>query len=598
MLSPASVADFSPADFDDGELDLPYYLSHFHRVANAVEMDGPGRGFINISVWRRPKDNKPHNARIMENILALAFFYCTDRPWNVFYAELDLRQRLEAALNFWCGIQNGDGRFSEYGPGNWNLAATAFATKFMGQTLHLLDSGPDIDLTLHERVIAADRKALYATFTIDELQTHGRNFTNQYANAWGGALAYLDLFSDAELERLLDQRLEESLTEFQSPAGYFYERSGPDWGYFLGTHHSDIHVAYHYARGTDRASVFLEKERRWYDWFSYNAVREPDGTGYVLNRAIETRQQRAFLTEYRANLGGAERSNSGDIDTTALGEVLELPRAYGRTAEAHARDIADARVRLEAHWPTVAPLQVGEFWAFTPYAFLHRDHITWYPTLEQKKAATAMLPYIARDHFTHQRVDSRHPVVFTFVRRPTYYAAFNTGPVLSAQQRYGLGLLWHPRAGAVLQSQTDTDHAAWGTVANHTLCEKADIAAAFRINGVPVIPRSGIRDLPSGDLEIIYPLGETGSKTILFASNAITVSVNYPGAFTEILPLLKGELDTIKNGAVLTRGDVSLCIETENALTLFDTDLKSGDRQVVTARIDAENTLTYCIAFR
>ena len=147
---------------------------------------------------------------------------------------------------------------------------------------------------MHQRVIAADRKALYATFTLDELQTHGRNFTNQYANAWGGALAYLDLFPDSELEHLLDQRLEESLTEFQSPAGYFYERSGPDWGYFLGTHHSDIHVAYHYARGTDRASIFLEKERRWYDWFSYNAVREPDGTGYALNRAIETRQQKAL----------------------------------------------------------------------------------------------------------------------------------------------------------------------------------------------------------------------------------------------------------------------------------------------------------------
>ena len=170
--------------------------------------------------------------------------------------------------------------------------------------------------------------------------------------------------------------------------------------------------------------------------------------------------------------------------------------------------------------------------------------------------------------------------------------------MLSAQQRYGLGLLWHPRAGAVLQSQTDTDYAAWGTVVNGTLCEKADIAAVFRIDGDPVIPRPGRRDLPDGDLEITYPLGESGSKTILFASDAITVSVNYPGAFTEVLPLLKGELDTIKNGSVLTRGDVSLCIETENALTFSDTDLKSGDRQVVTACIDAENTLTYRIAFR
>ena len=42
----------------------------------------------------------------------------------------------------------------------------------------------------------------------------------------------------------------------------------------------------------------------------------------------------------------------------------------------------------------------------------------------------------------------------------------------------------------------------------------------------------------------------TGSKTILFASDAITVSVNYPGAFIEVLPLLKGDMDRIKNGAV------------------------------------------------
>ena len=172
---------------------------------------------------------------------------------------------------------------------------------------------------------------------------------------------------------------------FQSPVGYFYERSGPDWGYFIGTHHSDIHAAWHYARGTDRASIFLEKEQRWYDWFAYNAVPEPDGSGYTLNRAIETRQKTPFLTEYHTNLGGPEWSTSGNLETTALGEELELPRAFGRAVETHAQDIADTRARLEANWPTVAPLAIAEFWAFTPYAFLHRDHITWNPTSDQKK---------------------------------------------------------------------------------------------------------------------------------------------------------------------------------------------------------------------
>ena len=35
-------------DFADDELDLPFYLHHFHTVANAVREDGPTRGFMTI----------------------------------------------------------------------------------------------------------------------------------------------------------------------------------------------------------------------------------------------------------------------------------------------------------------------------------------------------------------------------------------------------------------------------------------------------------------------------------------------------------------------------------------------------------------------
>ncbi|MDA0711348.1 MAG: hypothetical protein O3B73_14190, partial [bacterium] len=301
-----SLSDLSPNAFSDNELDLPYALAHFKQFADAVLLDGPDRGFINISVWRRPQDNVPHNARIMENCLALVYFYCTHRPWNPYYNHPALRERVEAALTFWCTIQSPDGRFSEYGPEKWNLAATAFATKFMGQGLQLLSRNSTIDAHLHQRVVESDRNALHAVFTDEAFQTHGKSFTNQYANAWGGALAYLNLYPDPEIEALFDRRLEESLTNFQSPVGYFYEKDGPDWGYFFGTHHSDIHAAWHYSHSSDRAATFIEKERRWYDWLSYNALREPDHSGFTLNRAIETRQKTAFLKEYRANLGGPE----------------------------------------------------------------------------------------------------------------------------------------------------------------------------------------------------------------------------------------------------------------------------------------------------
>ena len=57
--------------------------------------------------------------------------------------------------------------------------------------------------------------------------------------------------------------------------------------------------------------------------------------------------------------------------------------------------------------------------------------------------------------------DTRKAAVFTFVRRPGYYVAFNAGERIHEQQRYGLGLVWTPALGAVLQSLTSSDVAAW-----------------------------------------------------------------------------------------------------------------------------------------
>src|SRR5688500_2700808 len=65
------LSKFKPSDFTDEELDIPYYLKHFHTFANGVTETGPNKGFINIAVWRTPDVNKPYNARIMENILSL-----------------------------------------------------------------------------------------------------------------------------------------------------------------------------------------------------------------------------------------------------------------------------------------------------------------------------------------------------------------------------------------------------------------------------------------------------------------------------------------------------------------------------------------------
>src|SRR5260370_17256898 len=84
-LPTVDLSKLNPSDFTDAEIDLPFYLNNFHQVADSVVATEPDRGFIAISVWRSPKDNHSYNARIMENILSLAYFYTTKRPWNPYY---------------------------------------------------------------------------------------------------------------------------------------------------------------------------------------------------------------------------------------------------------------------------------------------------------------------------------------------------------------------------------------------------------------------------------------------------------------------------------------------------------------------------------
>jgi hypothetical protein len=498
-VAPVDWSELTPADFTDHELDLPFALAHFHRLANSVRREQPDRGFIDLHVWRNAKDNRPYNARVMENHLSLAFFYCTPRPWNPYFGQPAVRQQLEAALEFWCGMQHADGRFSEYGPQQWNLPATAFATKFMGRTLTLLAAGPPIDPQLHRRVREANRKAIEAVLNDPGMYRSGKSFSNQYTNVWPGVLAHLALFPDDRLQALFQQRLQESGRDFQSPAGYFYEADGPDWSYNLNTHHSNLNMAWHYARGTPAADAFVAEMRAFYDWLSYNAVLEPDGSGYVLNRAVETRRQVAFLPPFEASLHSTGVSQA--IRGTPLAEHVEAARPFVPSREELQQQRDLLRARLENDWPELPPLTDG-FSTYSPYQFLHRGQYEWHPTAAQKAEAKTRLPYLARTSFIHQRTDGRHPVVYTYVRQPGYYAAFNSGKQITAQQRYGMGLIWTPQAGGLLQSQTGSNEAAWGTQAEGAkqVYEAASITARFTADGQPVESEPGCRDLAGSTL--------------------------------------------------------------------------------------------------
>jgi hypothetical protein len=611
-LPAVDLSKLSPADFTDDELDvpaggnnashpMPYLLAHFKAFADSVG-DGSGdtpRGFINLVVWRSAHDNRPHNMRIMENNLSLAYFYATDRPWNVYHGHPALRQRLEAALAFMITQQQSpQGSFSEYAPQKWGLAPTAFATKFLGQTLTLLKrpGAPPIDAKLLDRVAAMDRRAIGFILDDPDFYAHGKRFTNQFGNVWAGGLAYLALFpDDKELREKLDSKHAASVKDFFSPPGFPYENDGPDWSYNLGTHASNQRMARFYTTRDPSYGAMRERlvreEQSFYEWLSYNAVPMPGRNGFVLNRAIETRG-------HVANYGMIE-SNFAD--------ELEIVRAFAPTDEEVKARRAKERKSAEQHWPKVEELPVGEFRAYPPYDFLHREHRAIHPTAAQRDAARAKwLPYLARERFNHQRVDDRRDPkpVYTFVRRPSYYAAFNTGNQKS-EQRLGLGLLWSPQLGALVQSQTGSDTHAWGTRAGEKLYEAQSLPAKFSSGATEIPTQVGARDLPEGDLVASYDLGSTAAtKQVRFFDDHIEVTVTHPGEFREQIPLLilpDDKLTAEGSTVTLRRNAGVLAITTDNTVQITSDQtrtrvgpyhvagvvLKARDRLSYTMRIDA-----------
>lgn len=580
------------SQFRDDELEMPFYLQHFSRLANAVRMDGPDRGFIDLQVWRAPQDNRPYNARIMENITSLAYFYATDRPWNPYHADPRLRARLEAALDFWARSQSAEGRFSEYGPQQWNLAATAFATKFMGETLRLLKNGPPIDAAIHRRAIEADRKAIMEVLESADLYESGRYFSNQYGNVWPGALAYLDLYPDAEMRTLLDRQFHRAGPDHQSVVGYFYEADGPDWSYNLNTHHSNVQMAWSYSRGTPMGDELEAETARWYDWFALNAALEPDGSGFTMNRAIETRQQAPFV----ASVGAGEAGEG-----FGPAERVEMARVVGPTVESLAAERTAERRRLASAWPRQDTLVTGVFRSYGPYAFLHRAHRTFIPTDAQQRAARAKLPYIARDRFTHQRMDTRRPVTYTFVRRPAYYAAFNSGELWREQQRYGLGLLWTPESGALLQSQTGSNDAAWGTRSLNArdVYEARTFIPETQAGRQRIVAQAGNHDLPDGDVVMSYPLSTFGTKRVEFRDEGVRVTVKHVEPFVEHIPLLVLPGDRFEQGVgriALVRGGAErfvLTFPAEARAQVTASDRQIGAKRVTVVTVPFSGELTY-----
>ena len=583
---------FADADLATGwsnPYPMPYYLAHLSTLANSVQMDGPEKGWLNHRVWRSPSEHKTRDQRPMEAVLNMAWFYASERPWNPYFGDEALRMRLEAALDYYTNTVGEDGLLKavEGRHIGLRLGTSMFFTKFMGEILVLLEKAPAFDPDLYARMLDAQRRVLLHIFNSDLAVVQGRQFSNQYGNTFAGLYAYLALKDDAEVRALANRIIPTMTAQLQSPAGFLYENHSVDWGYTTGTHHSNIHMAWEYANRTGMDYTWLEEETRlWGEWFSYNALPEPDFSYFTLNGALEGRQNMQGFSSLYA----------------PFAKHIPVFRAYlpntVKLEELRAQD----RKTIARTYPAVEPLREG-FSAFGPYAFLHRNHFSWHPSAEQQKAARESLPMLARENFIHQRVDNRWPLEVTFIRRPGYYAVFNAGEARNDVQTFGLGLLWSPLAGTVLQSQTRmSGSAAWGVRTKGSLVQESTLPEVkYLLDGKPWLPKTGTSDLPDGELEIHYPLPDQGEKFLRFENDRILVVVNPGGAFVEQIPVLvpKGmSLEITENTIRVPQlGGKSLVIQGEGILSVETdkTDRWVGDKQVVTILLSGERRFAYSL---
>lgn len=583
-VPPVDFSNLKSADFADDELGLVKNLYYFHELASAVVESGPKRGFIQKKVWREPKDNQPFNARILENHVAFAYFYSTKKPWNPYYGSPAVKERLEAILSYWLTLQNADGLFAEYAPDNYSLAPTSFGARTMARTLEILADGPGIDPALHDSVKTATRKAIFALLKDRTWLEKGSGWTNQYSAAYAAAVIFDRRFRDPQLVQLANQRLREAETAHHSPAGYLYESFGPDFGY-SNVHLNNLSIASPYA-SAEMKRLFKDDLTQYYRWLSYNMVVQPDGRTLFTNSGVNCRTSTSIY----------------DRPARPFADLVPEAAPFLLTADEAKQQVAEHRAKLEKDWGRWPALTEGSG-TYSPSAFTDVDRVRAYPDADSRQSAVTKLPYLAREKFTHVRTDPR-PMQFVYVRRPAYYATFNAGKPASPRQRFGLGLVWNPQTGTVLQSQPNSADDAWGTrlPGSATVCEIDLLKPQYTLNGKPLTLPPKPTDLPAGDLSVTYPLGTAGKKTIVFSDNSIRVSVTHPGPFTEQLPLLA---DSDK--AVTVAGDR---VQVSAAAGAFEIRLKGqssaelgkasplGPLQLATVRMQATDRLEYELVFK
>jgi hypothetical protein len=557
------------ASFDGLEQDVAPYLGNVARLANSVHDDSATNyGFITCGCWRAGQG--PNDARVMENVLTLGYFYTTDTPWNPYFHDEALGLRFHAAVQFLLTRQNPDGSFPQGGGDVKSRAATGFALELYAELLDLLEHDATIDPRLPETLTGSlERAAWWFLEDAEVWGPHGDQFANQVASGLVGISNLLDRFDDPALRARFEERLAEHRTVSQSEAG-FYRDGTVAHRYSLEVESEDL------AGWGDDATrgVIDEMQTAYLDWAQYHLLYDKELDGFFINTATDSRHR------------GWNYADQIPIGANHLwSAIVPQANAYGRTAE----DVAEERAAFAAGtWETTVAPRIAAAWSYMDPALV-RDVILGeehYPSAAERLAAIDTLRPFAAGEYTEYRADSLLGQEFVFAKRDQYVTALSFGKHVNTQygfwdnQRFGLNYLYDPQMGVVIQSQNApaigaprtrpaSAELSWGTgrvVGGIFRMDAYDQPVpSYSLAGAPADPADVS---PTDTLEVTYaPSDGTVTKKVTLGEE-LGVSVATSGAFFERIPLIVGADDELlwDDGTPLALGSAASSPEDAQSL--------------------------------
>lgn len=425
----------SRASFEDSEQVLAPYLMIAAPMANDVVSDPSSEvfGFMSGGWWRPADTQAPTNARIMEHVATLAWFYSNQREWNPLYRSEVLLPRLEAAISYYTSLQLEDGSYPEY-KGQQSLAATSFGIVAQADTYEaLLKVGAGTDSTQQlrsslERAVSwfMNRDAAHWSPPIPVF--------NQVAAGLVGAQRALQVLEDPPVDQTsISERVTYLCEKGQASAGFMHEPLGVDFGYNFTVTMPDLAWLYAQTRHPDLVPL-VEK---YMNFMRLAVLPEPDTGDLWHVPALHARNVVSRVTRPPGDL--SDRAALAKSFLSAVPSIaLFLP-----TKEEKLSVRQEFRTSSEPVRPLVKPDTSPRTWMYGPLA-------PEGPTQAARSAVEHQLPMLTSERFSKLERGSAGEQ-YLFVRRPSYYVAGVFGAwIKSYNSTRQLGTLWSPTLGTIL----------------------------------------------------------------------------------------------------------------------------------------------------